>query len=968
MKNIITIIAASILSCFSVLGQSKTYSYESDPNDPTQTRIYTLRNGLKVYLSVLKDEPRIQTNIAVKAGSKNDPADCTGLAHYLEHMLFKGNSKLGTINWEKEEKVLEQISDSYEKHKLATDIEQKRKIYKDIDSLSNYAASFVAANEYDKLTTSLGASGTNAYTSNERTVYVNEIPSNELQRWLLLEATRFKELTLRLFHTELETVYEEYNRGLDNDFRQAYTKMFELLYKQHPYGTQPTIGFGEHLKNPSMVKIHEFFDTYYVPNNMAIMLSGDLDFDKTIALIDQYFGSYKTKAVPEFSFTPEYPINKPESAVVYGPQQEAVMLGFRCKGAGTKDAIYLNLLDYVLNNGTAGLIDLNLIQKQKLLSAGNSVWINKDYSTFLFYGLPKQGQTLEEVKNLLLAEIENLKQGNFDDWMIEACVKNLQLRRERAIENRKSRTSYMINAFIFETEWKDVWNSYDKMKDISKEEFVAFVKENFKNNYAVVEKRTGESNAGEKVEKPQITPIDIKRNEQSFFAQKFSNIPVTPIQPVFVNYEQEINKRKLASGLEFNYIKNETNNTFSLSTIIEVGNYTYPELYIATSYLNYLGTSKYSPEEFKKELFKNAIDINFSTNKDRTTITISGLQSSLNKGLELLDHLIKDAKPDDKAYNEIVSDILKSREDAKLDKGTILSGGLKSYALYGENSPFTNVIPEEDLKNYSPDSLLALVRKVFGFSRRYFYYGPEEASSVAKKIEKNIPYTKKTEELPEKIAFEYLKPKGSKVYFSHFDMVQTEMLAVVNAGDFKEDLIALSNVHNKYFGSGLSSIVFQDIREAKALAYSASNRFAIPSEKGDPNIVTTYIGTQTDKLPEAIAAMNDLLEEMPKVEKQFEDAKKSALKRIATNRVTKASIFWNYENLKRAGFEPGYRKRVYKKLQNMTIDELAAFFNEYVKSENITYLFVGDRDKINFEELKKLGPVTELSLEDLFGY
>jgi zinc protease len=210
---------------FSVIAQFK---YETVPNDPMATRIYKLKNGLKVYLSLNQDEPRITTKIAVRAGSKNDPSDCTGLAHYLEHMVFKGTSKIGTKDWEKESAFIQQISKLYEEHKNTADLEAKRKIYTQIDSISQIAASYAVPNEYDKMISSLGASGTNAYTSDERTVYVNEIPSNELEKWLRVESERFSELTLRLFHTELEAVYEEYNRMMDKDFSRAFLAFNEL--------------------------------------------------------------------------------------------------------------------------------------------------------------------------------------------------------------------------------------------------------------------------------------------------------------------------------------------------------------------------------------------------------------------------------------------------------------------------------------------------------------------------------------------------------------------------------------------------------------------------------------------------------------------------------------------------------------------------------------------------------------------
>ncbi|MCB0636392.1 MAG: insulinase family protein, partial [Lewinella sp.] len=251
---------------------AKTYPYETIAGDPMGVRIYTLDNGLRVFLSVNTNEPRIFTNLVFRAGSKYDPADTTGLAHYMEHMLFKGTSRIGAMDWERESALLERIADRFEDYRATQDPDERTTIYADIDRLSYEAAQLVAPNEYDRLVTAIGAKQTNAYTWVEQTVYVNDIPSNELERWLRLERERFGHLALRLFHTELETVYEEFNISQDKDFRKSNNKLRELLFPTHPYGTQTTLGRPEHLKNPSMRNIQRFFDTYYVPNNLAICL------------------------------------------------------------------------------------------------------------------------------------------------------------------------------------------------------------------------------------------------------------------------------------------------------------------------------------------------------------------------------------------------------------------------------------------------------------------------------------------------------------------------------------------------------------------------------------------------------------------------------------------------------------------------------------------------------------------------
>ena len=280
---------------------------------------------------------------------------------------------------------------------------------------------------------SIGAKGTNAYTSSERTVYINEIPSNEFEKWLSIEAERFSELVLRLFHTELEAVYEEYNRGIDNDYRLANETMSSKLFKKHTYGTQTTIGTGEHLRNPSMEKIHQYFNDWYVPNNMAIILSGDINPDVTVDLIKQYFGTFEYKDVPVFEAAVEDEINEPEYVSVTGTNTAWVNIGYRLPGIKSEDIYMMDLFDGLLNNGQAGLIDLNLIKGQKVLEAYCYGEVMKDYSVFELQGVPRIGQSLDEVKDLLLAEVEKIKYGDFEDWLLKAVIKNFKLREQEGL-------------------------------------------------------------------------------------------------------------------------------------------------------------------------------------------------------------------------------------------------------------------------------------------------------------------------------------------------------------------------------------------------------------------------------------------------------------------------------------------------------------------------------------------------------
>src|SRR4051812_44068066 len=471
---------------------AKTYKYESVPNDPLKARIYKLDNGLTVYMTVYKNAPRIQTYIAVRAGSKNDPHDATGLAHYLEHMLFKGTDKYGSKDYAKEKVELDKIEALYEVYRKTTDEGKRKSLYHEIDSISGVASGFAIANEYDKMTANIGAKGTNAHTSFEQTVYENDIPSNQLDNWLNIESERFRNPVLRLFHTELEAVYEEKNRGLDNDEWKVWETLFLDLFPNNTYGSQTTIGTIEHLKNPSLTEIKKYYDKYYVPNNMAICLSGDFDPDATIKLIDEKMGSWKSKPFAPYVPAIEKPITQPIIKEAVGPQAESLMLAYRVGGANTADNDFTFLVNQILSNGKAGLIDLDLNQQQKVLSAGSFVWDFKDYSIHFINGQPKNGQTLDEVKELLLQEIEKIKKGDFPDWLLPAIINNAKLTEIQDFESNVERASAFLEAFSRGVKWTDQVKRIDRLSKITKQQLMDFVKKNYTNSYVLVNKRIGE--------------------------------------------------------------------------------------------------------------------------------------------------------------------------------------------------------------------------------------------------------------------------------------------------------------------------------------------------------------------------------------------------------------------------------------------------------------------------------------------
>jgi predicted Zn-dependent peptidase len=965
MKARFRFILAAFVAC-TLLLQAETPPLVS--TDPLNAKIYTLKNGMTVMISVNKSEPRLQTMIAVRAGSKNDPSDNTGLAHYLEHLLFKGTDRFGTKDFAKEKVYLDEIEGLYEEYNHTTDAAKRKAIYHRIDSVSGVAATYAIANEYDKLLAAIGATGTNAFTSMEQTVYINDVPSNQFEKWLAIEAERFRHPVLRLFHTELEAVYEEKNIGMDNEGRKMNEATLAGLFRSHPYGTQTTIGTVEHLKNPSIRKIREFYERYYVPNNMAIIISGDVDPDKAFQQIEQAFGAMKPGTVPPFSFTPEMVRSAPTETTVWGPEAEHMQIAFRLPGAGTKESRLLEVTDLLLAYKTAGFIDLNLRKAQKVQEATSSPWILKDYSVHYLSAKPKQGQTLEEVRDLLLGQLDLVKKGAFDEATLRAVVRNLKVDEMRQYESNSGRCYAMLDAFVTGRSWDLVSRHLAELSAITKQEVVDFANKYYGNDYVVAYKRMGPDKNVTKVEKPEITPVNVNREDMSPFVTKMLATPASEILPTFVDYTKDIQRVSVKSNLPMLYVQNAENDLFSLYYVFDMGKNNDRKLPFAVNYLQYLGTDKYSADQLAKEFFKLGTEFGVSTANDQVYVSLSGLSENFEEAVKLFEEMLANVKPDDAALKSLVARELKSRGDAKKNKRTILNDALRSYAVYGPKNPFTDRLSETELQSLTAGELVATLRGLSQYAHKVMYYGPQETAKVTEVVGRYHAVPAAFKPYPTATVYPRNETNEDVIYFVDYDMVQAELLWLNKQGEFDAQQMPMISLFNEYFGGGMSSVIFQTIRESKALAYSTFGAYSSPARKEDPHYVMAYVGTQADKLGEAIPAMNELLTTLPRTEQSFTTAKEALRKQIETERITRTGILFDYLAAQKRGVDHDLRRDTYASLDKMGLDDVVRFHKDHITGRKYAMCVVGSKTKINMEELKKHGRVVELTLTDIFGY
>ncbi|NUM55711.1 MAG: insulinase family protein [Candidatus Hydrogenedentes bacterium] len=937
--------------------------HEPAANDPMAVTIYELDNGLTVYLTENHEQPRFYSEIVVRAGSKHDPADTTGLAHYLEHLLFKGTQKMGTLDYEKEKAHLDAITALYEEHFNEDDTEKRKAIYARINDESKQAAQYAIPNEFDRLYKAMGATDLNAHTSTEETVYKVELPSNRFEQWAVIETERFTAPIFRLFQPELEIVYEEKNRSMDNKDRLIHEAVSEKLYKVHPYGQQTTLGTVEHLKKPSLVNIMEFYETYYVPNNMAICVSGDIKKDEAIAVIDEHFSAWKPQKLPKPARWRERPLDGIERVTVQYPGEEYVLLAFRTAPLNHKDADALSLLDMALSNTAAGLIDLNLVQQQKVRGAGAFPYLQNDYGAQFLFGIPKDGQSLEDVEKLLLDQIEIIKSGELEDWVIPAIITDFKKMRKAGLESDESRVSSMRESYIAFQDWDRSVAQLDRMAKLTKRDIQRVAKKYFKGDFVAGHRVDGQHDVP-KIEKPKIDLVQIDPGRESQFAKTVLAMAVEPLQPAFLD-PGDYSITDDPGGIRFYYTHNPLNDLFALSFAVDFGTDHDNRLAAARELIDLAGTSKYPAEELKKEWYKLGTNFNFGVSDSESSFSIDGLDENLEKSIELMMDVINNPSTDQQTVDQLKQIIIERREDAKKDPATI-SAAVVQFHRYGPDSSFLRMMPGDQVKQLTSEELFGLTKGLLEYKHAVSYVGSLPRERVIELIRKYHPINGALKDVPPYRVKQMRQPERTEIYFYDKETAQSQVQIDFPSEPYNEARVPAINMFNNYFGGGMAGLVFQELREARALAYAVGARYVTGARAVDQNYMVGGIGTQTDKTPEAIEGFVELFDAMPVSEDRFAISRASLLNSFTSSRLGFREVLNSVRSWERLGLEPDPRKARYEAAVNADVNLLMDFYKTQISGRPKLISITGDKSKIDMTRLAKIGPIREVGQDEIF--
>jgi predicted Zn-dependent peptidase len=950
------LLAVRLFAAEPVIHETLATPYQDDGMKVT---IHRLGNGMTAYLSPNDLEPRVSAWIATRAGSRQDPADSTGMAHYLEHMLFKGTRKIGTLDWEKEKPHLDRISDLYEKLFDAKGAERDA-IYKEIDEQNGKASAYEVPNEIARTYKALGFRGLNAFTSNEKTVYVVDFPANRAEAWAKLEAERFSNPVFRLFQTELETVYEEKNRSMDNAERIIEEAVDAKLFKDHPYG-RTVLGSIEHLKNPSLAKMYEFYDRYYRPENMAVILSGQFERGEMLALLERTLGKWKLKGTTKVEPMTPAPLKGAERVEVKYESEEKVVVVWPTVAALDKDLDALIVMDMLMDNQFAGIINLTLNQAQKVKAAGSSPENLNEAGTWRMWAIPKQGQTLEQAEALLMETLARLKNGEFTDEDIKAVVTDFEVKKKEQLESNQSRVASMERAFNEFRPWRDEVDFIARLKKVTKADVLAVAKRYLGDNRVVAYRRNAKP-ALPSISKPKFSKIAIDASRESKFIHDLIAAPVKPLEPKFLEAGRDYRTMDLPSGRLF-AAPNPVNDLFSLSFVFQRGSRHDRKLCPAFQLWSLSGAGSMSAEDLKKKLYRLGTTLTATCDEQESSVQLTGLNENLWESLELMTQRFEQPNIAPDTLSNMIQVALGTQQDNKLNPGYV-HNALGEFARRGAESSVLDELTAKEWQDLKEADLRKVIGKVFDFDRRTAYVGNRPLGELSRLIDSGrrgfkAPGGHKP--------VRFRRPAGNEVFFTHRDMVQSHVGLFWADGVFDPSIYVDLDFYRGYVGGGMSSLIFQEVREARSLAYAAGGSYAPAGHKDDDNQVYGFAGCQADKTLDAATLLRDLMTNPPLSPQRFDVTKRTIEENYRAGRTPFRVVPEQLMTWEDQGLSQDPRPERFTRSLKYTMEDLGKFATRFKDRPTSLYI-LGNRERVDLEKVKGLGTFSEKKLEELFPY
>lgn len=946
-------------------------SYQSQAEDLNALKVkeYRLENGLTVWLNEDHSQPKVFGAVVVKAGAKDCPD--TGIAHYFEHMMFKGTDRIGTLDYESEKVLLDSIAMKYDELAMTEDTAARARLQKEINELSIRSSEYVIPNEFNRLINRFGGSGLNAATSYDATIYFNTFSPQYMVQWAEINSERLINPVFRLFQSELETVYEEKNMYGDFIGGQVMDTLMARYFGPHPYA-YPIIGSTKNLKNPRLTEMHKFFEDYYVASNMALILSGDFDAQQVMPILEKAFSRIRSGNAPKQEKVMLPPFNGRETMKVKFPIPfiKAMGLGFRGVSANHEDQVALNIAVNLLNNANGtGYLD-KLMVEHKLMGA---LAINESMNEAGILAvaiMPKLLiQSYSSAEKMVWDEINRVKNGDFSDEMFNSLKLEQKRQYASSLENIDSRATIMMNLFSQGKSWNDYLNEVARIESITKEDVVRVAQKYFSNNYLCVTKSTGKY-PKDNLPKPAFSPV-VPRNADasSSYAKQLEKIPEQQVAPRIIDFEKDVKTSKLTPLVTLYTTPNPLNDIFTLNISYGIGALEQPELMQLTNYLQLLGTESLSFEQFRSRLQSIGSTLAFDVTPDAFVMKVTGFDNHIDETMELVGDFIRHAKADDKKLRQIVDDA-KVSEKAFFKSGDNVASALLEQVKYGDQSRYLRKLSLSQIKKLKGKDMLAIYDKVRSVQCDLHYCGTLPVEKVIGTIRQHLPLERTTVASNSPYYRELKQYDRPTVFFIDMpDMAQSIVYGYVK-GDPVDDKASrhASQLFSVYFGGDMSSLMFQEIREFRSFAYRTSGRYQLPNHahKGTAGSFTAMLSTQSDKTLDALGVLDSLIREMPLKPERMEAVKQTLVNRINNDYPPFRNLSEKVASARMEGFDRDPAEEFLRDIATMDMQDISRFYQEQISGRPVVYVITGKRKHIDMKKLAEYGTIIKVKKKGIY--
>ncbi len=933
------------------------------PDDPLGVTIHRLCNGLTVFLSVDREQPRVHAWIAVRAGGRHDPAHSTGLAHYLEHMMFKGSPRLGTLDAAAEAPHQARVAALYDRLP-ATPLAERPQILAAIDEATQATAAVAVPNEIDRLYAGLGILDVNAFTTDDATVYLADLPAQRLAAWARIEAERLSQPVFRLFYPELEAVYEEKNISLDTPEDRVHEALRLALFPAHPYGTQTVLGAAEHLKNPAFAEMVAYHRRWYLPNNAAVILAGDLDPTATIAALELAFETWSPGQLPPPpAGRLDGPVGRVER-VITAEGEQSVTLAWRTIPIGHADEPALAVLAELIDNDVSGLLNVDLLLSGLLPDAESHGEQLVEAGYHALTGVARDDQSLADVERLLHAVVAALKAGRFTAEDIAAIVLHREIREQMARESNAGRVAWIADAYLARRSWADHLKITGAMRRVTRDDILRVATTYFGPDHVVVLRRRGRHDPP-KMPKPVITPVAIDPARVSPYAAAILAEAAPDPAPVWLVEGRDFVRVAAPAG-RLIVAPNTRSHLFSLTLRWELGTRQRPLLGHALDLLQQCGIGgiggigDLDAEALQRRLYNLGTSIDTDGGADHTSIHVTGVDEHLGASLALLEQWLRAPAFDDDTVQDLLANTLSLRRDEQ-DDPEALAEALAEFARRGRDSDVLTRPTDRQLKQTSGAELARELQALPDLSHQTLYFGPRAAPAVVAALRPSA--AKPVAPRPPRRLRVLDRPT---VHFLHRDMAQAQIEVVLVQPPLPREDRPGARLINQVLGGDMSGLVFQEIREARGLAYHAMGVLATGARAADACALLGRLGTQADKSDEALTLLLDLLRRPTLAADRVTSARVALVREMIATRIPPRRVADWVHAWDERGETEDPRPWELAQLQSLGPEQLQALLARFAAvPANISVL--GDRSRLG-RALEQFGEVVELRVQDVFPY